>query len=126
MKWEEAPDIQSQIEDIALRLEHFSHIQPSRIFCMRSFEAKTRAYARIWSFPKIFQKVLLIDPAYVIEIVSERYNKLDPNNKTKVLIHELLHIPKNFSGALLSHRIKGGVNDRTVKEIYSRYVRENR
>lgn len=122
MRWEEAPDIQSQIEDIALRLEHFSHIQPGRVFCMRSFEAKTRAYARIWSFPKIFQQVLVLEPAYVIEAVSEKFNRLSDQQKTKVLIHELLHIPKNFSGSLLPHKHSGRTIEREVDRLFKNFT----
>lgn len=121
MKWERADDIKSELEDIVLKLEEFSHIQKGRIFCYRSYEAKTRAYARIWSFPKIFQTALRVRAAYVIELVSERYNKLKKDQKKKVLIHELLHIPKNFSGSLLPHRRSGRTIDREVEKLFKNF-----
>lgn len=121
MRWERADDIKSELEDIVLKLEEFSHIQKGRIFCYRSYEAKTRAYARIWSFPKIFQTALRVRAAYVIELVSERYNKLKNDQKKKVLIHELLHIPKNFSGSLLPHSRRGRTIDREVEKLFKNF-----
>lgn len=103
LEWEEAKDVKKEINKIIKTLE-FSHIKTSRIFCYRTEGSKARAYARTWMMPKIFQNALEIEPAYVIEVLSKYYDKLSPDEKSKVLIHELLHIPKNFSGALLSHR----------------------
>lgn len=103
MHWEDAPEIKAVLSKIVKRLE-FNHIEVDRVFCMRTRGAKTRAYARIWSFPKIFQTILEIEPAYVIEVVSQRFDKLPFDDKQKVIIHELLHIPKNFSGSLLPHK----------------------
>lgn len=96
----------------------FSHISKHRIFCFRTDGSKSRAYARIWSFPKIFQTVLEIEPAYVIEVINKYYNRLPYEEQTKVLIHELLHIPRNFSGSLLPHKYGNKRIDKEVDRIY--------
>jgi len=99
-------------------------ITKSRIFCFRSTEAKTRAYARIWGFSRIWQKALKQPPAYVIEVVSEKYDRLPPFEQDKVLLHEITHIPRNFSGSLLPHirRGKRSFEDkvRTLIALYNR------
>src|SRR3989344_76466 len=103
----------------------FDYIKQDRVFCCRSTGSKTRAYARIWGLGRIWQKTLNVEPSYIIEIISEKFDKLPKNQQDMVLIHELLHIPKNFSGALVPHKRKGGVNDRVVREIYQK-VNNNR
>lgn len=100
--WEEAQDIREHALEIIKTLE-FSHINPSRVFFFRTSGSKSRAYARTWPFPKIFQRALGIKPAYVIEVLSEYFDSLDSENQKRVIIHELLHIPKNFSGSLIPH-----------------------
>lgn len=106
LDWETAPDVKREIVKIIKTLD-FDHVKTSRVFCYRTEGSKARAYARTWMMPKIFQHALDIEPAYVIEVLSKYYDRLSQDEKIRVLIHELLHIPKNFSGALLSHR---GVN----------------
>lgn len=120
MKWEKAEDIQKELKKI-LKILDLKHISSERLFCYRSYGATTRAYARIWSMPKIFQDALGIEPAYVIEVVAKKYDKLDSEQKTQVLIHELLHIPKNFSGSLLPHRGRGRNLEQMVKILYKEY-----
>lgn len=97
-----APDIRTKLRQI-LQSGSYAHIKPSRVFCFRSQGSKARARARIWAFPKIWQLALKIEPAYVIEILAEKFDHLAETEKTRVLIHELAHIPKNFSGSLLPH-----------------------
>lgn len=120
LEWEEAGDIKREIEHILSKIE-LSHIDSTRIFCFRSRGSSSRSYARIWSFPKIFQRALGIQPAYVIEVLSKYYDRLDNDEKKKVLIHELLHIPKNFSGALLPHRGKGRSLSSQVNKLFKEY-----
>lgn len=103
LDWGDAPDVKADIEDIVFTLK-MDHIQLNRVFFYRTDGSKARAYARTWMMPKIFQNALSIEPAYVIEVISKYYDKLPENEKKEVLIHELLHIPKNFSGALVPHR----------------------
>ena len=102
LEWEEAKDVKREIVKIVKTLE-LTHVKTSRVFCYRTEGSKARAYARTWMMPKIFQNALGIEPAYVIEVLSRYYDRLSDDEKSKVLIHELLHVPKNFSGALLSH-----------------------
>lgn len=123
LEWENAPDVKREINKIVRTLA-LDHIKSSRIYCYRTQGSKARAYARTWMMPKIFQHALGIEPAYVIEVLSKYFDKLGQDEKSKVLIHELLHIPKNFSGALLSHR---GVNrhiGRDANTLFKLYKRK--
>lgn len=120
LEWEEAVDVKRDLKKIISVLE-FDHIQISRVFCYRTEGSKARAYARTWMMPKIFQHALGIEPAYVIEVLSKYYDKLNEDEKSKVLIHELLHIPKNFSGALLSHRGVGRHIGHDSNALFKKY-----
>lgn len=123
MEIELAPDIKRTLKRV-LRLLDFPHVDPSRIICMRSRGSTSRARARIWSFPRIWQMALTIDPHYVIEVLAEKFDRLSEAEQTKVLIHELMHIPKNFSGALLPHRGRGRhtIDNRTIDLFYEQLV----
>lgn len=53
-----------------------------------------RTVARIHGLGKIWQETLNSPPAYIIiEVISERYDRLTEEEKDKTLTHELLHIP---------------------------------
>lgn len=117
MKYAKAPEIKKTVDYLIKALE-YDHIKAKNIHCIRSFDAKTRAYARIWGMAKLFSEVAGIEPNYIIEVNAKKYDKLDEREKIKTLIHELMHIPKTFSGALLSHRgPHHRINDREVEKI---------
>lgn len=120
MQFERATDIEKLGRKI-IRALNLSHIKPERVRYLRSRESKSRSYARIWTFPKVFQLTLKIPPAYVIEVLSQHFDKLQKGEQEKILIHELLHIPKNFSGALLPHRSRGRRLHKLVNELYEKY-----
>jgi predicted metallopeptidase len=103
----------------SLQLEHLT---TGRIYAYRSTNSKTRAYARIWGLSYLWQKTLKVPPTYIVEVLSEHYDDLPDTEKDKVLLHELTHIPKNFSGALVPH-IRHGKRSfhRKVDELISRY-----
>ena len=98
---------------------------------MRSYKTSTNALARIWSLPKIWQKALDVEAHYIIEAVSENFDDLSEEDKKRTILHELMHIPKTFSGAVLSHKTshfdgKGGhkikrINRRTVDKLFKVY-----
>lgn len=120
MEWERAEDVQDDLEQL-LAVLGMHHIKKERVFCYRTEGSKVRAYARTWAMPKIFQDALDIEPAYVIEVLAKHYDRLDADGKTKVLIHELLHIPKNFSGALLPHRTRSRNLHSVANQLYKEY-----
>lgn len=120
MDWEKAPDVSSAVEEIVATLE-LSYLQTDRIFCYRTQGSKARAYARCWAFPKIFQDALNEKPAYVIEVLSKYFDKLSHEEQKKVLIHELLHIPKNFSGALVPHTTRHRKMHSEVNKLFKEY-----
>lgn len=123
MEWEIAQDVQNDLKKV-LKVLDLPYIQFNRIFCYRTKGSKVRAYARTWAMPKIFQHALVIRPAYVIEVLSKHYDKLDEDNKKKVLIHELLHIPKNFSGALLPHRTRSRDLHSLANQLFKEYKKK--
>ncbi len=106
-----APELKSDIKRIVVKLE-LDYIIVDNLVPFKSFGSKSRAVARIWSLPKIWQIALNTDAYYCIEVVSERFDRLSQTDKEKVIIHELLHVPKNFSGALLPHKQRSKRIDR--------------
>lgn len=123
MVWEKAIDIQKGITDIVKKL-NLNHIEPSQIICFRSFNSSSRARARIWSLPRVWQLALRVEPHYVIEVLSEKFDHLSSADKKRVMIHELMHIPKTFSGSLVPHRGRfHAINNRTVETLYNKYIK---
>ena len=117
-----APDIKKIVNKLVPKLPFSQYVDAKRIVCMRSFKATSRARARIWSFPKIWQMALGLGPYYVIEVLSHHFDHLSDDDKTRVIIHELMHIPKNFSGALVPHRgLHKRINTGTVEQLFRLY-----
>ncbi len=120
MKFEPAPDIQERITELVGKLP-FPHIDATRIKCFRSSGSKSRANARIWPLSRIWQKALEVKAHYIIEVLSERFDAYGKEEQDKILIHELMHIPKTFSGALVPHLCFGKrINRKAVDELYRR------
>lgn len=109
VNWELDPDIEGRTNKLikALDLEWLSY---GRIFFYRSRNSKARAYARTWGLPRLWQRTLNVEPAYIVEVISEHFDKLDRRKQDEVLLHELSHIPRNFSGALTPHTRSGHNN----------------
>jgi len=120
MKWVNARDIKKNLKKLVVDLK-MDRINLARIICFRSFGSKSKARARIWSFPRVWQQALNLPPYYIVEVLSEKYDKLSENDKKKVLIHELMHIPKNFSGSLIAHRSRYlKINSKTIEKLFSK------
>lgn len=102
-----------EASDIELRIKHLvatvgiEWVDITKVKCLRSENANTRAYARIWGLSRVWQLALGQKPMYVLEVISEKFDKLPQVEKDKVLLHELAHIPKNFSGSLVPHTKHG-------------------
>lgn len=113
-----AHDVKELLERIVARLE-FHYIDLNGIFCFRSAGSKSkRTVARIHSLGKLWQKALKRSPGYLIEVISERYDRLDREEREKVLIHELLHIPKGFAGGFRPH--KGNITKKKIENLHTR------
>jgi predicted metallopeptidase len=121
--YSEAPDVKKMADEIAEKLGFF-HVVPQFVFCIRSKgSASRRTIARIHGLGKVWQETLNLPSAYVIEVISERFDKFTQEDKEKTLIHELLHIPATFAGGFRPH--KGYIDDETVEQLHRTY-REHR
>jgi len=116
IKYFEAPDVKRLVDEILDSLDFFN-VVPQFVFCVRSRGSKSwRTIARIHGLGRIWQEALHLPPSYVIEVISERYDKLNEEEKEKTMIHELLHIPEGFSGGFRPH--KGYIDQKTVERLY--------
>jgi predicted metallopeptidase len=117
MKYEFAEDLQRTAEEISRML--FPHIDLSNVKCYRSYGTSSRGtIARCHALNKIMQKAIGIKAVYVLEFLSERFDRFDDEEKLKIIIHELMHIPKTFGGGFKHHDF---VTDRTVNKAYKEY-----
>lgn len=120
MKYEFAPDIQEKAEEISRIL--FPYIIIENVKCFRSFGTSSlRTIARCHALGKVMQKALNRKAFYVLEFLSERFHKLSEEEKTKVIIHELMHIPKNFGGGFKHHDF---VCEKNIGKYYKEYKKK--
>ena len=116
IRYYEAPDVKELVERIVSKLG-FEYVELKEIYCYRSSGSKSRrTVARIHSLGILWQKALHTRPGYLIEVISERYDRMNREEKEKVLIHELLHIPHGFSGGFRPH--KGNITRKKIESLH--------
>ena len=116
-----AEDIDVRVKEILRRLK-MTHVDETRLICLRSKgSGSRRVIARCHGLSRILQLALNKKPHYVIEILSERFDQLSKEDQTKVLIHEILHIPHSFGGGFRSH--KPFVTRAKVQRMYDQFMR---
>lgn len=118
MKYEKANDLKELAEKIVKKM-NWNHIDLDNVGFLRSFGSSTRrTIARCHGLGKAMQIAMGRKGFYVIEVISEKFDKLKEEEKEKVLIHELMHIPKNFGGGFIHHN---KVNDFSVEENHKKF-----
>jgi predicted metallopeptidase len=125
MRYEDAPDLQEKAEDISRVM--FPHVHIDRMKCFRSFGSSSRGtIARCHALGKLMQKTIGVKAYYALEFISERFDKMPEDEQLKVIMHELMHIPKTFGGGFKHHDF---VCERNVnmycKEYKKRKTQEN-
>ena len=102
MKYLDAPDLKERLDDIVKVLE-MNHIDAARVGCFRSLGSSSRrTIARCHALGKLLQKSIGIKAHYAIEFL-EPFERLNKREQDKVIIHELMHIPKTFGGGFRHH-----------------------
>lgn len=121
IQYHPAEDINSMVKEILQKLK-MTHIDETRLICLRSKGSTSRrVIARCHGLSRIMQQALDKKPHYVIEVVSERFDQLSKEDQTKVLIHEILHIPRSFGGGFRAH--KPFVTGRKVQRMYDQFMK---
>jgi predicted metallopeptidase len=116
-----AEDIDFRVKGILRKLK-MTHIDESRLICLRSKGSESkRVIARCHGLSRIMQLALNKKAHYVIEVLSERFDQLSKEDQTKVLIHEILHIPRSFGGGFRSH--KPFVTRAKVQRMYDKFMK---
>lgn len=102
MRYEPAPDLQEKAEKISRAL--FPHVKLNYVRCFRSYGSSSRGtIARCHALGKLMQKAMGVHAFYALEFIHERFDKMNEEEQTKVIIHELMHIPKTFGGGFRHH-----------------------
>src|SRR3989338_7019078 len=118
MKYEPAPDVQFIAEEISKML--FPHVILERVKYFRSYGSSSRGtIARCHALGKLMQKAIGIKAFYALEFISERFDNLSEEDKSKTIIHELMHIPNTFGGGFKHHNF---VTERNVNKMYKAYL----
>ncbi len=118
IKYELAPDLQEISNEISFML--FPHVKVDSVVCMRSFGSSSRGtIARCHALGKAMQLALGRKGFYLIEVISERFDRMSEADRIKTIIHELMHIPKTFGGGFKFHDY---VCEKNVEIEYQRYV----
>jgi len=118
IRYEIADDIQERFADIVRTLT-LNHIDLDKVVCVRSYGFSTkRVIARCHGMSKVLQIAMRIKAFYVLEFLSERFDKLDDKEQEKTIIHELMHIPKNFGGGFRHHNHVSEENIKSIQEQY--------
>jgi predicted metallopeptidase len=119
IKYAHAPDIKEISEEI-IRILEWNHIHLEHIAFLRSFGSSAkRTIARCHALGKAMQIGMERDNGfYLVEVISEHFDRLPEDEKIKVIIHELMHIPKSFGGGFIHHN---KVHDKSVEMVFKNY-----
>lgn len=118
MKYEDAPDLKTRTEEVVTLLG-MNHIDINRLECLRSFGSSSRrTIARCHTLGKLMQKAMSSKPFYAIEFL-ERFDKMSKIDQDKVIIHELMHIPKTFGGGFRQHDF---VCEKNVEILHKKFL----
>ncbi len=100
---------------------NYPHVIPERLTVVRSWGSKTRrTIARIHCIGKVMMLGMGQKKSfYVIELISEKFDRQPQNEQLETIIHELMHIPKTFGGGFRHH---DHVCSRNVKTELERYL----
>jgi len=119
IKYEIAEDIMTRLFDIT-RVLGMDHVRLSGVYAVRSHgSGSSRTLARCHALSKIWQLALGIEAVYIIEVITERFERMTREEQDKVLIHELMHIPLSFGGGFKHHDF---VTHKNVDKIYKKYI----
>lgn len=103
------------------RVLGYTHIDPSRVSVVLSKGSRARrTVARIHGLGKALQAGMRVPPHYVIELVSERFDRQSEREKLDTLVHELNHIPACFGGGFRNHATH--VTRARVRREVARYL----
>ena len=120
IKYELAEDILVKLREIAKKI-NMEHVNFAGVYAVKSYGSQSRGtLARCHALSKIWQKCLGIKAVYIIEVINERFIKMSQEEQDKLLIHELMHIPKCFGGGFTHHNV---VTSRNVDKLYKIYMR---
>jgi len=115
MKYEKAEDLKRRAEEIVNKMG-WNHIDMTNVGFLRSFGSSSKGtIARCHAMGKAMQLALERKGFYLLEFISERFDKMSKEDQIKVILHELMHIPKTFGGGFIHH---DRVNDRIVEKVY--------
>ena len=120
IKYFDAPDILLIVKDLRETMR-MDHVLMDSLVVMRSHGSSSRGtIARCHALNKIMQQALGRKGRgfYVLEFISERYDKLSDDEKIKVVIHEMLHIPKSLGGGFIHHNM---VNHKNIDKFFKEY-----
>lgn len=127
IKYLPSPEIKLRVDSLINSLG-LNYIDSSRVLCFRSDNTKSKlVHARCHGLSRIFQHALNCEPYYIIEVIGKTYDRLSDVERDKLLIHELLHIPQTFSGALKNHKgsaHKELVTKSVVNNVYSKLIND--
>jgi predicted metallopeptidase len=103
IKYEDAYDIKKIAEEIVKTL-NWNHIQLDNVGFLRSRGSSSRGtIARCHALSKPLQMGMKRKAFYTVEVLSEKFDKMSEDDKTRVIIHELMHIPWSFGGGFKHH-----------------------
>jgi predicted metallopeptidase len=119
MKYEHAPDLKARMKEIVNVLgSDMGHIDIERVECLRGYGSRCkRTIARCHALGKLLQKAMKTKAFYAIEFL-EHFDKMNKKEQDKVIIHELMHIPKSFGGGFRHHDY---VKKRSIDKLHKRY-----
>ena len=120
IKYFPAEEVKKEAEEICKTL-NWTHIDFNNLGFLRSKGSSSRGtIARCHALGKAMQLAMgKTTGFYLIEVISERFDKLPEIEQTKTIIHELMHIPKTFGGGFIHH---DKVHEGNVKEVFEHYI----